>query len=67
MVIVISQRHESDLDPPAIRVAGVFVERVFSGSHQLGTVTVAPVFRENVWASDTEWPVVRHSREKKIK
>ena len=22
------------------------------------------MFKENVWASDIEWPVVRHSREK---
>ena len=29
-----------------------------------GIVTVAHVFRENVWASDIKWPVVRHSREK---
>jgi len=28
-------------------------------------VTVAQVFGENVWASDIEWPVVRHSRGKK--
>jgi len=27
-------------------------------------VTDAQVFRENIWASDIEWPVVRHSREK---
>ena len=33
--------------------------------HPVLRVTVAQVFRENVWASDIEWPVVRHSREKK--
>ena len=27
-------------------------------------VTVAQVFGKNMWASDTEWPVVRYSREK---
>ena len=36
VVIVISQRHVSDLDPPAMRVAGVSVELVSSGAHQLG-------------------------------
>ena len=30
-------------------------------------VTVAQVLGENVWASDIEWPVERHSREKKDK
>jgi hypothetical protein len=36
VVIVISQRHVSDLGPPAMRVAGVSVERVFSVAHKLG-------------------------------
>jgi hypothetical protein len=30
-------------------------------------VTVAQVFGKNVWASDIEWSVVRHTREKKDK
>ena len=27
-------------------------------------VTVAQVFGKNVWASDIEWPVLRHSSER---
>ena len=30
-------------------------------------VNVAQVFRENVWASDIEWRVVRHSKKEKDK
>jgi hypothetical protein len=35
VAIVISQRHVSDIDPAAMRVAGVLVELVFTGAHQL--------------------------------
>jgi len=34
---------------------------------EVNVITVAQVLRENVWTSDIEWPVVRHSRDKKIK
>jgi hypothetical protein len=27
-------------------------------------VNIAQVFGKNVWASDVEWPVLRHSRER---
>ena len=34
---------------------------------EVNVITVAQVLRENVWTSDIEWPVVRHSRDKKTK
>ena len=40
--IAISQRHVRDLDPPAVRVAGVSVELVSSGAHQLGASLFKP-------------------------